>query len=102
MFKHWLLKYHPGVLLVPVQRTAGSRQDLATEGAGAAYWNRIHYVEFLDECLRSGNDNILQENLFVVLTFIEILYASEMACWKHAIHWTTRIQLANEINGKGD
>jgi hypothetical protein len=52
MFKHWLLKYHPGALLVPVQRTAGSRQDLATEGAGAVYWNRIYYVEFLDECLR--------------------------------------------------
>ena len=30
MFKHWLCKFHPGALLVPVQRTAGSRQDLAT------------------------------------------------------------------------
>jgi hypothetical protein len=29
IFKHWLLKYHPGALLVPVQRTAGSRKDLA-------------------------------------------------------------------------
>jgi hypothetical protein len=36
-------------------------------------WNRIYYVEFLDECLRSGNDNILQENLFVVLTSIEMV-----------------------------
>ncbi|KAL7503011.1 hypothetical protein ACHAXN_000861, partial [Cyclotella atomus] len=72
-FKHWLLKYHPGALLVPVQRAAGSRQDLATEGAGAVYWNRIYYIEFLDECLRSGNDNILQENLFIVLTSVEMV-----------------------------
>ena len=39
-FKHWLKANHPGALLVPVQRTAGSRQDLATEGAAAVYWNR--------------------------------------------------------------
>ena len=38
--KHWLKAHHPGALLVPVQRTAGSRQDLATEGAAAVYWNR--------------------------------------------------------------
>jgi hypothetical protein len=72
-FKHWLLKYHLGALLVPIQRAAGLRQDLATEGAGAVYWNRIYYVEFLDECLRSGNDNILQENLFIVLTSVEMV-----------------------------
>jgi hypothetical protein len=62
MFKHWLLKFHPGALLVPVQRMAGSRQDLATKGAAAVYWNWIYYVEFLDECLRGSKDNILQEN----------------------------------------
>jgi hypothetical protein len=39
-FKHWLKAHHPGALLVPVQRTAGSRQDLAKEGAAAVYWNR--------------------------------------------------------------
>ena len=73
MFKYWLMKFHPGALLVPVQRTAGSRQDLAMEGAAAIYWNRMYYVEFLDECLRSGNDNILQENLFIVLTSLEMV-----------------------------
>lgn len=31
---------HPGTLLVPVKRTAGSHQDLACEGAAAVYWNR--------------------------------------------------------------
>ena len=40
MFLHWLRVNHPGALLVPVQRTAGSRQDLAAEGAAAVFWNR--------------------------------------------------------------
>ena len=40
MFLHWLKRNHPGALLVPVERTAGSRQDLAAEGAAAVYWNR--------------------------------------------------------------
>ena len=40
MFKHWLKKNHPGALLVPVQRTSGSHQDLAVKGAAAVYWNR--------------------------------------------------------------
>jgi hypothetical protein len=73
MFKHWLLKFHPGALLVPVTRTTGSRQDLAMEGAAAVYWNRQYYVEFLDECLHGCNDNILQENLFIVLTSVEMV-----------------------------
>ncbi len=73
MFKHWLRKFHPGALLVPVTRTTGSRQDLATEGAAAVYWNRRYYVEFLDECLHGCNDNILQENLFIVLTSVEMV-----------------------------
>jgi hypothetical protein len=73
MFKHWLSKYHPGALLVPVVRTSGSRQDLATEGAAALYWNIRYYVPFLDECLRGCKDNILQENLFIVLTSVEMI-----------------------------
>ena len=40
MFLHWLKQNHSGALLVPVERTAGSRQDLAAEGAAAVYWNR--------------------------------------------------------------
>lgn len=45
LFLHWLRLNHPGALLVPVQRTAGSRQDLAAEGAAAVYWNR-RYVNY--------------------------------------------------------
>jgi hypothetical protein len=39
VFLHWLRVHNPGALLVPVQRTAGSRQDLAAEGAAAVFWN---------------------------------------------------------------
>ena len=39
-FKHWMKKYHPGDLVVPVARTSGSRQDLDVEGAAAVYCNR--------------------------------------------------------------
>ena len=40
MLLHWLKNNHPEVLMAPVQRTSGSRQDLAAEGAAAVYWNR--------------------------------------------------------------
>ncbi len=30
-------------------------------------------MEFLDECLRAHKDNILQENLFMVLTSVEMV-----------------------------
>jgi hypothetical protein len=73
MFKHWLLNFHPGALLVTVTHTTGSRQDRATEGAAEVYWNRRYYVEFLAECLHGCNDNILQENLFIVLTSVEMV-----------------------------
>lgn len=39
-FKLWMEENHPGALLVPVERSSGSRQDLAVEGAAAIYWNR--------------------------------------------------------------
>ena len=45
MFLHWLRHHHPGALLVPVERTAGSRQDMAAERAAAVYWNRrYHFI----------------------------------------------------------
>ena len=39
VFKHWMKKYHPGSLLVPVNLTYSSRQDLADKGAAALYLN---------------------------------------------------------------
>jgi hypothetical protein len=71
-FKHWLKREHPDALLVPVQRTPGSRQDLAVEGAAAVYWNQKYYVQFLDEEL-VGKDKILQENIYTVLMSEEMI-----------------------------
>ena len=43
-FKFWLDKYHPGVLLVAVERVTGQRHNLAVEGVAAIYWNRKYYI----------------------------------------------------------
>ena len=32
-----------------------------------------YYVEFLDECLEAHKDNILKENLYIVLTSMEMI-----------------------------
>ena len=48
-------------------------------GADAIYMNRPLNVEFLDERLRvRGNENILQKNLFVVLSSLEMIAVSRM------------------------
>ena len=46
---------------------------MVVEGAAAVYWNRKYYIQFLDECLKAHNDNILQENLFIVLSSMEMI-----------------------------
>ena len=68
VLKHWMKKYHPRDLLVPVARTSGSRQELSVESTAEVYWSRSYYVPFLDQCLEASKDNILQENLFYILT----------------------------------
>ena len=73
IFHEWIEKNHPGALLIHVERTSGSRQDLCVEGAGAVYWNRIYWLDFIDERLRTPGDNILQENLFIILSSCEIV-----------------------------
>ena len=40
MFLHWPKLNHLGASLVHVERSSGSRQDLAAEGVAAVYWNR--------------------------------------------------------------
>ena len=37
LFLEWIREYYPGVLLLHVERAAGSRQDLCTEGSMAIY-----------------------------------------------------------------
>ena len=72
-FCAWMLQYHPGALLLPVERGSGSRQDFTVDSAGAVYMNRRYYVDFLDECLTVDNSNILQHNLFIVLTSSQMI-----------------------------
>jgi len=76
-FKHWLEKYHKCVALYLVQRSAGARNDMILDGAAAVYINGWLYKLFLDEKLSTPKaDNILQENLFIVLSSVELLAAS--------------------------
>ena len=73
-FLHWLRKYHPGAILLPTERATGARHDLNVEGAGAIYYNAHLCIQFLDEQLRTPNaNNILQENLFIILSSSEML-----------------------------
>ena len=62
------------------ERATGSRQDLITMGAGLIYWNRIFNVEFLDDVLRvKGAGNNLQENLFAILSSLEMVASSRFS-----------------------
>ena len=78
-FKHWLEKYHECVPLYPVQRSTGARNDMILEGAAAVYINGWLYKLFLDEQLSTPRaDSILQENLFIVLSSVELLASSRI------------------------
>jgi hypothetical protein len=77
----WIREYYPGVLLLHVERAAGSMQDLCTEGSMAIYINCPFYVEFLDNmlCKQVGVTDkpiILQPNLFVALRSREMIALS--------------------------
>ena len=97
-FKYWLHKYHPGVLLVSVERTSGSRQDLAVKGAAAIYWNRKYYVEFLNQRLKANGDHILKNNLFIVLSCMEMIsmswiFAIFHLCISMPVRWLSLIHI---------
>ena len=77
-FLAWTEQYHPGNFLLPVERSSGSRQDLTVEGAGAVYMNRTYYVDFLDECITANSNNILQKNLFIILTSSQMIAMSRV------------------------
>jgi hypothetical protein len=71
-----------------VEQSAGSRQDLCTEGCLAIYMNYPYYIEFLDEMLRKPKQSnqqvsILQQNLFVVLTSTEMIALARLLSILH-------------------
>ena len=77
LFRDWIIKNHPMEFLLHAERANGNHQDVICMGADAVYINRRFNVEFLDERLRiKDNANILQENLFVVLSSLEMIAVS--------------------------
>ncbi len=85
-FLEWIREHHPGVLLLHVECAAGSRQD--TEGLMQIYKNYLFYVEFLDNqllkyCWSNENTSILQQNLFVALTSLEMTALSRLLSILH-------------------
>ena len=68
VFREWVETYHPITLLLCVDRSSGSRQDLSVKGAGAVYINRPYWIELLEKRLRTPVDNILQENIFIIIS----------------------------------
>ena len=55
------------------ERSLGSCQDMTCKGTAAVYWNWRYYIEFLNDCLKSHKDNILQNNLLIVLISMEMV-----------------------------
>jgi len=80
LFLEWMRTNHPGELLLHVERAAGSRQDLCTEGCMAIYINNLYYIESLDTSLQkpkaTDKASILQQNLFVALKTSELVALS--------------------------
>ena len=68
LFHEWIDIYHPGALLLHAERASGSCQDPAVEGSGAVYMSHPYWIDFLDERLRMTGDNILQENIFIIIS----------------------------------
>jgi hypothetical protein len=112
LFHEWMVHNHPGAVLLHVERASGSRQDLAVEGAGALYLNRVYCealrleavrtlllllltphssnlaaadIEFLDARLRTcgADGNILQENLFIILTSLDMIAQARLCSIVH-------------------
>ena len=78
VFLEWMREKHPGELLLHVERSSGSCQDLCTEGSMAILMDYPYYVEFLDQMLRKKQKkgqkaSKLQQNLFIALTSEEMI-----------------------------
>ena len=96
MFGEWILQLYPGALLLYVERAAGSRQDLCTEGCLPIIMNYPYYLEFLYWMLKKTGNNdkasLLQRNLFVVLGSVEMIALDRLLSIIHIyvcmpFHW---------------
>ena len=83
-FLKWITSKYPDAMLFHVERSGGGRQDLALMASLPIYWNREWCVQFLDEQLRApGNENILQKNLFTILTSSEMVAVTRLLAIMH-------------------
>ena len=70
-FIDWMIKNYPNEFIMNTERASVSRQYIITMGAGPIYWKRIFNVDLLDDYLSiKDNTNILQQNIFTILTSI--------------------------------
>ncbi len=79
LFLMWMKEIHPMELLLHVMRAASSgRQDVCLMAALAMFWNRNYCLEFLEHIIRycGKEDNILVQNLFSVLSSVEMVVTS--------------------------
>ena len=80
----FLTTKYPDAMLFHVERSGGGRQDLALMASLPIYWNREWCVQFLDEQLRApGNENILQKNLFTILTSTQMVAVTRLLAILH-------------------
>ena len=76
-FKHWCVTYYPDYPFYPVEWTMGARNDMFSEGSVAAYTNTWLHKLFLEKLLSTIDvKNILQENLFTILSSVKMIAMS--------------------------
>ncbi len=75
MYYDYMRTYNPKAHHYQIARVlGGTRQDVGSKGAMAAFMNIPFFVEFLDWQLSCGTgDGILMKNLFIILQSVEII-----------------------------
>ena len=83
LLREYIETYQPEALLIHVKRSSGSHQDLDFEGSVAVYMNCPDLIEFLDKLLRTPGDNIQQENIFIILSSLEMTALAHLCAIIH-------------------
>ena len=83
-FMAWLKKNYPTAQFMPFERAAGSRQDLAFDGAVPIFVNRKIIIEFVRGMMVPGADNRLERFILRVLGCNEMTAALRVnTLWKY-------------------
>ena len=95
-FREWIETNHPGALLLHIEISSWSRQYLAVKGSGLVYINCLYWIEFLGESIRTPGDNIIQENIFIILSSLEMTVLARFC----GIIYITICMLTRWLSGK--